>query len=175
MIASVFVGTSVDGFIARLNGDLDFLPEDRGETGSERCPASVCRRRHHHPRISARRAHPTSRGDARARADRRRHSALRRPGAGCAAASRRDTALPERIGTERVPHRSSMTPRRACTAPWRPTSASRRLCTSRSTSCSPWSTSGPSNPWAWQRPRLHGPRAPYRLPRSASRPRRERT
>ena len=27
MIASVFVGTSVDGFIARLNGGLDFLPE----------------------------------------------------------------------------------------------------------------------------------------------------
>jgi dihydrofolate reductase len=31
MIASVFVGTSVDGFIARLNGDLDFLPEGGGE------------------------------------------------------------------------------------------------------------------------------------------------
>jgi hypothetical protein len=27
MIASVFVGTSVDGFIARLDGGLDFLPE----------------------------------------------------------------------------------------------------------------------------------------------------
>jgi dihydrofolate reductase len=31
MIASVFVGTSVDGFMARLNGDLDFLPEGGGE------------------------------------------------------------------------------------------------------------------------------------------------
>ena len=31
MEASVFVGTSVDGFIARLNGDLDFLPADGGE------------------------------------------------------------------------------------------------------------------------------------------------
>jgi dihydrofolate reductase len=28
---SVFVGTSLDGFIARLNDDLDFLPEDGGE------------------------------------------------------------------------------------------------------------------------------------------------
>lgn len=28
MTASVFVGTSVDGFIARKNDDLDFLPED---------------------------------------------------------------------------------------------------------------------------------------------------
>ena len=31
MIASVFVGVSVDGFIARLNGDLDFLPAGGGE------------------------------------------------------------------------------------------------------------------------------------------------
>ena len=31
MKASVFIGTSVDGFIARLNGDLDFLPEGDGE------------------------------------------------------------------------------------------------------------------------------------------------
>ncbi len=31
MIASVFVGTSVDGFIARLNGEFDFLPVDGGE------------------------------------------------------------------------------------------------------------------------------------------------
>jgi dihydrofolate reductase len=31
MIASVFVGTSVDGFIARPDGKLDFLPEGGGE------------------------------------------------------------------------------------------------------------------------------------------------
>jgi dihydrofolate reductase len=31
MTASVFIGTSVDGFIARPNGDLDFLPADGGE------------------------------------------------------------------------------------------------------------------------------------------------
>jgi len=29
--ASVFIGTSVDGFIARLNGEFDFLPADGGE------------------------------------------------------------------------------------------------------------------------------------------------
>jgi hypothetical protein len=28
---SVFIGTSVDGFIARANGDLDFLPPGGGE------------------------------------------------------------------------------------------------------------------------------------------------
>jgi dihydrofolate reductase len=31
MTVSVFVGISVDGFIARRNGDLDFLPPDGGE------------------------------------------------------------------------------------------------------------------------------------------------
>jgi dihydrofolate reductase len=31
MTASVFIGTSVDGFIARPNDDLDFLPPDGGE------------------------------------------------------------------------------------------------------------------------------------------------
>ena len=31
MRVSVFVGTSLDGFIARPNGDLDFLPEGGGE------------------------------------------------------------------------------------------------------------------------------------------------
>src|SRR4051794_23947598 len=31
MTISVFVGTSVDGFIARPNDDLDFLPEGGGE------------------------------------------------------------------------------------------------------------------------------------------------
>jgi len=31
MTVSVLIGTSVDGFIARRNGDLDFLPEGGGE------------------------------------------------------------------------------------------------------------------------------------------------
>ena len=31
MLASVFIGTSVDGFIARPDGGLDFLPADGGE------------------------------------------------------------------------------------------------------------------------------------------------
>ncbi len=31
MKASVFIGTSLDGFIARVNGDIDFLPPGGGE------------------------------------------------------------------------------------------------------------------------------------------------
>src|SRR6202034_1593907 len=42
MAASVFIGTSVDGFIARVNGDLDFLPEGGGEPhGYDEFMASV--------------------------------------------------------------------------------------------------------------------------------------
>ena len=42
MKASVFVGTSVDGFIARRNGDFDFLPEGGGEPhGYDEFMASV--------------------------------------------------------------------------------------------------------------------------------------
>lgn len=41
MTASVFVGTSVDGFIARLNDDLDFLPEEPEPHGYEELMASV--------------------------------------------------------------------------------------------------------------------------------------
>jgi dihydrofolate reductase len=42
MTVSVFVGTSVDGFIARANGDLDFLPEGGGEPhGYDEFMASV--------------------------------------------------------------------------------------------------------------------------------------
>src|ERR1700758_1807984 len=42
MIVSVFVGTSVDGFMARPNGALDFLPADGGEPhGYDEFMASV--------------------------------------------------------------------------------------------------------------------------------------
>jgi len=42
MSVSVFVGASVDGFIARTNGDFDFLPEGGGEPhGYDEFMASV--------------------------------------------------------------------------------------------------------------------------------------
>jgi dihydrofolate reductase len=42
MKLSVFIGTSVDGFIARANGDLDFLPAGGGEAhGYDEFIASV--------------------------------------------------------------------------------------------------------------------------------------
>jgi dihydrofolate reductase len=41
MTASVFIGTSVDGFIARKNDDLDFLPEDCEPHGYTEFIASV--------------------------------------------------------------------------------------------------------------------------------------
>src|SRR5438309_5976119 len=42
MTVSVFIGASVDGFIARTNGDLDFLPEGGGEPhGYDEFMASV--------------------------------------------------------------------------------------------------------------------------------------
>src|ERR1700704_4033080 len=42
MKASVFIGVSVDGFIARGNGDLDFLPPGGGEPhGYDEFMASV--------------------------------------------------------------------------------------------------------------------------------------
>jgi dihydrofolate reductase len=42
MTVSVFIGVSVDGFIARANGDLDFLPEGGGEPhGYDEFMASV--------------------------------------------------------------------------------------------------------------------------------------
>lgn len=42
MTVSVFVGTSLDGFIARANGDFDFLPTGGGEPhGYEEFMASV--------------------------------------------------------------------------------------------------------------------------------------
>jgi len=42
MTATVFVGVSVDGFLARTNGDFDFLPEGGGEPhGYDEFMASV--------------------------------------------------------------------------------------------------------------------------------------
>jgi dihydrofolate reductase len=41
MKASVFVGVSVDGFLARRNGDLDFLPADCEPHGYEEFIASI--------------------------------------------------------------------------------------------------------------------------------------
>jgi dihydrofolate reductase len=41
LTASVFIGVSVDGFIARKNDDLDFLPEDAEPHGYDEFIASV--------------------------------------------------------------------------------------------------------------------------------------
>jgi len=41
MTASVFIGTSVDGFIARKNGSFDFLPEDPEPHGYDELMAGV--------------------------------------------------------------------------------------------------------------------------------------
>ena len=41
MVVSVFIGTSVDGFIARPNGDLDFLPAGGEPHGYDDRPPRV--------------------------------------------------------------------------------------------------------------------------------------
>ena len=41
MKASVYIGASVDGFIARANGDLDWLPSDPEPHGYDEFIASV--------------------------------------------------------------------------------------------------------------------------------------
>jgi dihydrofolate reductase len=41
MTASVFIGISIDGFMARRNGDLDWLPEDDEPHGYDEFMASV--------------------------------------------------------------------------------------------------------------------------------------
>lgn len=41
MKASVFIGTSLDGFIARLGGELDFLPENPEPHGYDEFIASI--------------------------------------------------------------------------------------------------------------------------------------
>ena len=42
MTVSIFIGTSIDGFIARPNGELDWLPEGGGEShGYDEFMASV--------------------------------------------------------------------------------------------------------------------------------------
>ena len=41
MKATVFIGASVDGFIARANGEIDWLPTDPEPHGYEELMASV--------------------------------------------------------------------------------------------------------------------------------------
>ena len=163
MTVSVFIGTSLDGFIARPNGDLDFLPEDGGEPhgyneffagvdalvigrktfekvltfeawpyGDKRIvvlssrpvdlsvagggvveqmagsPAEIVsqplrRRGDHDPGVPARGAHSTSHHHSRACSHWRGDSSVRSASARRAAPSHSDSALSERLGSERVP------------------------------------------------------------------------